>query len=93
MPKPRLRWTDSPGVAARPGHLRIIGRGLGSFQFGGVGFLLNGNTLVGVWKDSLSLPGRGQPGRCPERQVEGLASAGGEVRREAAYEVKGARAE
>jgi len=22
-------------------------------MFGGVGFLLNGNTLVGVWKDSL----------------------------------------
>src|ERR1700689_2604866 len=25
-------------------------------MFGGVGFLLNGNLLVGVWKDSLCVP-------------------------------------
>ena len=30
-------------------------------MFGGIGFLLNGNMLVGVWKDSLIV--RARPGR------------------------------
>ena len=37
-------------------------------MFGGVGFLLNGNMLVGVWKDSLDRPAR--PGRGEEALLE-----------------------
>jgi hypothetical protein len=86
-------------------------------MFGGIGFLLNGNMLVGVWKDSLIVRlgpeegdealkephvkefditgpgdeglGAGRPGRCRgRRRVERLGSAGGEVRREAAGEIR-----
>jgi hypothetical protein len=44
-------------------------------MFGGIGFLLNGNLLVGVWKDSLIV------------RREGVGTEGGEVRGEVAEEV------
>src|SRR5262249_17544526 len=90
-------------------------------MFGGIGLLLNGNLLVGVWKDSLIVRlgpeegdealkeahgqrvqhhgpgdeglGAGRPGRRRgRRRVERLGSAGGEVCREAASEIRGEKA-
>ena len=87
-------------------------------MFGGVGFLLNGNMLVGVWKDSLIVrlgpdegdealleaarqasstsrarpmkglgAGRASEGVEDDAPVEGVDTAGGEVRGEVAEEV------
>ena len=48
-------------------------------MFGGIGFLLNGNMLVGVWKDSLIVrpqqPCSADP-YAPLRQIDAAARAG-----------------